>query len=123
MSFFFLFWNIFKKWAHKLSIYSHYENYESIDTRYLSFLSYILEKRGGAQLALSDKILILSWNYDNEIERTIQNYFIPQSDEIEYTSKEFDIIKLREEMKIINPLTSLGGNGLNNWNESLIRKY
>jgi len=45
-----------------------------IDKRYLTWLSYIINDDSG-EAQINEKVCIISWNYDNEIEKTIENYF------------------------------------------------
>lgn len=66
-----------------------------IDKRYLSLLSAVLERIGNGVLKLPENIKIVTWNYDNQIERTIHAYLAPE--------KDYSPLQIREMLKIASP--------------------
>lgn len=91
--------------------FSHYkrqffnDKFDFTDKRYLGWLSYLLEKTEN-KLEINKNVSILSWNYDNEIEKTILNYLSSHSPENKFDPKDFSMVNFRYDYRIFTPLLS-----------------
>jgi hypothetical protein len=105
LSIFFMYWNFVRN-----KVYN--SDFTFIEKRYISWLAYLLDNSRGIT-KINPNVLILSWNYDNEIEKTILNYFTPSNDSSEDYGKKskfkfscdgLNILMLRSQFQIITPI-------------------
>lgn len=104
VSVFFDIWeNFFDK---ELKFIDSIENYTSIDKRYISLFSILLDKKDG-KIKLNDSFKFISWNYDLQLESAFKSFI--KNDQIHFQKLNDSYLKFLGDNKIENDVFHLNG--------------